>query len=357
MKTTNWALAACLFISLVVTEKVSAASFEDLSFYEVVDVHADAGGRNACWNVRKYSPKTRSQLIDLVTSANQTGRKLILTGSSHSMAGQVACHEGAAPGEYILVTLNKMPVRYVLDGRYINISAHATWKDLITILGANDSSGPGLAPSIMQDVSVFTIAGTLSANAMGRDPNFGPVIESVQSFTLLKADGEVIECSRQRNNDCFEAVIGGYGSFGVILDAKVMLVPDVEIQSVRMRLSNDDYADHLRTNVVGIEQLDKHYGTIEIEYGRAFVNVQEYYKVEGDEIPYWAKDLKPTGRMPVTATRTTRREYLENNRFLFNWGELNQSRQLLGIAVPLQRYETFFQQYSPVGNQLSKFKV
>ena len=324
-----------------VTGKVSADSLKELRFFETIEVHTDAAGQNTCQNIRKYFPETRRQLVDLVQAVDQVGRKLILTGSGHSMAGQVACHEDAAPGEYILVTLSKMPVQHELDGRYINISAHATWKDMIEILRANDSLGPGLAPGIMQNYGVFTIGGTLSVNAMGRDPNFGPVIDSVQSFTLLKADGEVIECSRQRNNDCFEAVIGGYGLFGVILDARVMLVPDVEIQSVRMRLNNDDYADHLRKNVVGARQLDKHFGLVEIESGHVFVNVQEYYKVEDEEGAYWTEDLKPDEQLPVIPAHTTRREYLYNNRLSPGWGELNRSSQLLSVAVPLQEYETF----------------
>ncbi|MCL6270818.1 FAD-binding oxidoreductase [Sansalvadorimonas sp. 2012CJ34-2] len=341
MNSRAWVYFLSVYIWLVGYGSAQAANFEDFSFYETVEVHTDAGGLNTCQDIRKYSPETRRQLIDLVKSANQSGKKLILTGSSHSMAGQVACHRDATPGEYVLVTLNSMPIKHELDGRYITISAQATWKDLIEVLKTNDSIGPGLAPSIMQDFNVFTIAGTLSANAMGRDPNFGPVIESVQSFTLLKADGEVIECSRQRNKNCFEAVIGGYGAFGVILDAKVMLVPDVAIQSVRLRLSNDDYAEHLMSNVVGVEELDKHYGTIEIEYGRVFVTVQEYYKVSEQGLPFWAEDLKQSGRLPLSANQTTRREYLDNHRFSYKWGGLNQSSQLLSVAIPLQRYETF----------------
>lgn len=76
----------------------------------------------------------------------------------------------------------------------------------------------------MQSQNIFTIGGSLSANAHGRDIRYGSLIDTVRSFTLLKADGEIITV--KPSDDLFTAVIGGYGLFGVILDVELSLTKD-----------------------------------------------------------------------------------------------------------------------------------
>jgi FAD/FMN-containing dehydrogenase len=46
----------------------------------------------------------------------------------------------------------------------------------------------------------------------------------IKSFHLLKADGKVTTVTPK--DDLFSAVIGGYGLFGVILDADIELTDD-----------------------------------------------------------------------------------------------------------------------------------
>ena len=319
------------------TLDTDTARFESLVFYELTDVHTDAGGINTCKNIRRYAPENRDQLIALVTAADQSGRKVVLVGSGHSMAGQVACDNEVETTEYLLLSLEKLPINYSHDGESLTVSAQATWRDVIQFLKREES---GLAPSIMQDFNVFTVAGSISANGMGRDPNFGPVIDSVQSFTLLKANGESIKCSRSMNTDCFQAVIGGYGAFGVILDVTLSLVPDVMIRPLRFRLTHSEYADHLNSRVVGEKELDKHFGLVEVDNGQIFVNVVEYYKAKNREhIPEALRQFAQTSHHPLEIT--TRREYLDEHRFSFEWGQRGRSSQLLSVAIPLPDHQAF----------------
>ncbi len=316
---------------------IDTVDFERLTFYELVDVHTDAGGINTCKNIRRYTPENRDQLIALVTAADQSGRKVVLVGSGHSMAGQVTCDKAVETTEYLLLSLENIPINYSLDGQLLTVSAQATWRDVIQFLKRTES---GLAPSIMQDFNVFTVAGTMSANAMGRDPNFGPVIDSVQSFTLLKANGESIKCSRSVNTDCFQAAIGGYGAFGIILDATLSLVPDVMISPLRFRLTLPEYADHLNTRVVGEKKLDKHFGLVDVDNEQIFVNVVEYYKAKNSkDIPEAMRQHTQTSHH--SSETTTRREYLDEHRFSFQWGQRGRSSQLLSVAIPLPDHQAF----------------
>ncbi|USE34907.1 FAD-binding oxidoreductase [Endozoicomonas sp. SCSIO W0465] len=324
---------------LILTGKLFANEFPDSLVYETVSIHTDAGGINTCNNINEFFPESRQQLVKLVKHAKQSGKKIILTGAKHSMAGQVTCHKGDQDKQYLLLSLEKMPVKSSLDGQYLTVSAQVTWDELINIL-KQDNSGPALAPGVMQDFSVFTIGGSMSANAMGRDPRFGPMIDSIKSFTLLKADGEVMECSRTHNSRCFEAVIGGHGAFGVILEATILLVPDVAIQLRNYQHSNSEYAVYLKTQVSQSKELDKHYGLLEFGTGELLVNIHEYYEVADKGQPLQPSRANKTKNSAV-ADQTTRREYLHHHRFSFKWGGPNQSSQLLSVAVPLHHYEEF----------------
>jgi FAD/FMN-containing dehydrogenase len=84
----------------------------------------------------------------------------------------------------------------------------------------------GLAVKVMQSSYVFTLGGTLSANAHGRDIGSTSVVETVESFRLLQADGNLLTVSRSENPELFSLVIGGYGMFGVIVDVTLHLAED-----------------------------------------------------------------------------------------------------------------------------------
>jgi FAD/FMN-containing dehydrogenase len=84
----------------------------------------------------------------------------------------------------------------------------------------------GLALKVMQSSNIFTVGGTLSANAHGRDIDVTQFVEVVESFRLLLADGRVAQVSRRENPELFSLVVGGYGLYGVILDVTLRVTRD-----------------------------------------------------------------------------------------------------------------------------------
>ena len=71
----------------------------------------------------------------------------------------------------------------------------------------------------------FCLGGALSANVHGRGLTFKPIINDVESFRLVNANGEVKLCSRSENRDLFSLAIGGYGLFGAIASVTLRLMP------------------------------------------------------------------------------------------------------------------------------------
>jgi FAD/FMN-containing dehydrogenase len=68
----------------------------------------------------------------------------------------------------------------------------------------------------------------------------GPIGEDVEGLTLVDADGEVIECSRERNAELFRLVIGGYGLFGVVVRVTLRLGPRRKLRRLVDIIDIDD---------------------------------------------------------------------------------------------------------------------
>ena len=88
--------------------------------------------------------------------------------------------------------------------------------------------------------STITVAGAIGTNVNGRDSwrlgNFG---DQVVSLKLMLASGEVIDVDRDSNLELFNAVIGGMGLLGIIVEATLKLQkvpsPFLEISRVPVR--------------------------------------------------------------------------------------------------------------------------
>lgn len=158
------------------------------------------------------------QLQAVVQEANEKDLKISIAGSLHSQGGH-AFYDGA-------VVLNMKDFDQVLnidtEKKTITVEAGATWDDIQNAINPH-----GLAVKVMQSSYVFTVGGTMSANAHGRDLDKTSFVETVLSFRLLTADGEILNVSRIENPELFRLVIGGYGMFGIILDATIQLTDDV----------------------------------------------------------------------------------------------------------------------------------
>ena len=92
------------------------------------------------------------------------------------------------------------------DAKEITVQAWITWKKIQRHIDPHN-----LSIKIMQTYSNFTVGGSLSVNVHGRYVGMGPVIGSVKSFTIVLADGRLVEASPSKNPEIFYGAIGGYG--------------------------------------------------------------------------------------------------------------------------------------------------
>ena len=161
--------------------------------------------------------ETVEALQAALANARAKGLKVSIAGSHHSQGGQTYTAGG--------VQFDMRGFRKVLAidtvAQTITVESGATWDEVQRALAP-----VGLAIKVMQSSNIFTVGGTMSANAHGRDLDVTQVVEVVERFHLLKADGEVVEVSRTENPELFSLVIGGYGMYGVILDVTLKVTRD-----------------------------------------------------------------------------------------------------------------------------------
>jgi FAD/FMN-containing dehydrogenase len=167
------------------------------------------------------------QLQAIVRDAKARKLKVSISGSRHSQGG----HTYTAGG--MVLNMRRFNRILAIDPQtmIITVESGATWDEVQRALAPR-----GLAVKVMQSSNIFTVGGTLSANAHGRDLDVMQVIDVVQRFRLLLADGRIVEVSRSVNPELFSLVIGGYGLYGVILDVTLRVTKDelYEQRSVSM---------------------------------------------------------------------------------------------------------------------------
>ena len=93
------------------------------------------------------------------------------------------------------------------------------------------------------------MGGAVAANGHGRGLRFQPIVQDVESFTLVDSDGQVHECSRSSNTDLFSAAIGGYGLFGVITSVRLRLQPGHRLERVVEVFDVEGLPDAIRSRI------------------------------------------------------------------------------------------------------------
>jgi FAD/FMN-containing dehydrogenase len=88
----------------------------------------------------------------------------------------------------------------------------------------------------------FSVGGTLSVNAHGWPVPYGPFAATVRSFRLMLADGSVLTCSATENAELFSLTIGGYGLFGIVLDAELDMTDNVLLAARYEVMPSRDFA-------------------------------------------------------------------------------------------------------------------
>ncbi|MBZ0167184.1 MAG: FAD-binding oxidoreductase [Candidatus Omnitrophica bacterium] len=194
--------------------------------------------------LKVHTPNSTLDIVRIIRRAKRQSQAVSISGGRHAMGGQ-QFGEGT-----IHISMAEMDAVLGLDRArgLVTVQAGIEWPDLMDAL-ADLQRGEDKPWGIVQKqtgADRLTIGGALSANAHGRGTRFQPIIQDVEAFTLVNADGEVVRCSRAENAELFQLVIGGYGLFGVIAEVDLRLQRRHKLKRVVEVISVEDLPQKAR---------------------------------------------------------------------------------------------------------------
>jgi FAD/FMN-containing dehydrogenase len=191
----------------------------------VNDIHS---GLNATHVDQIVAPGSLEEVQSAVQAARRQEKAVCIAGGRHAMGGQQFA-EGA-----VLVDTRKMARVRRLDAEkgLVEVEAGIQWPQLVTELVKMQEGRPkqwGIRQK-QTGADRLCLGGALSANVHGRGLRMKPIIDDVEAFVLVDANGEARTCSRTRNRELFRLAIGGYGLFGIITSVTLRLSPRQKVQ-------------------------------------------------------------------------------------------------------------------------------
>ena len=194
---------------------------------EVNDLHSQL---NATHVGAIVQPTSVEDVRRAIATARRERRGVSIAGARHAMGGQ------QFGTDTLLLDMRSMRRVLGLDAErgIAEVEPGIEWPELIDELGRMQAGREHSWGIVQKQTGAdrLTIGGALSANAHGRGLRFKPIVQDVESLTLVDAGGHVVTCSRDRNTELFRLVIGGYGLFGVITSVQLRLAPRHKVRRV-----------------------------------------------------------------------------------------------------------------------------
>ena len=162
--------------------------------------------------------KTIDDIYNALTLAQEKNVPISIAGRRHSMGGQAFFKDALVLD---MTHFNRI-INLDEKNKLLTVESGATWHQIQLYLHPKD-----LAVKAMQSTDIFTVGGSLAVNAHGMDHTIGSMLSTVRSFTIMLADGTIQKVTLQEHPELFNAIIGGYGLFGIVLEVELEVTENV----------------------------------------------------------------------------------------------------------------------------------
>lgn len=143
------------------------------------------------------------------------------------------------------------------------VSAGASWEEL-----QRAANGYGLAVRVMQASNIFSVGGSISVNCHGWDYKTGSLRNTLLSLVIVDAEGRVLTITP--DDPLFDYVVGGYGGFGVIVEAEISLTDNLEIAESGVEIAPEYYVDYFYQNIRHNPAIDMHLYRLSLKPNQLF---------------------------------------------------------------------------------------
>ena len=201
------------------------------------DIHSQLNATNMR---RVVTPATAADVRQAIAAVRNEGGSISVAGGRHAMGGQQFLDGG------ILLDTRGLNRILELDAErgLLRVEAGMMWDDLVRGLSGMQQRNDRRWSIVQKQTGAdrLSVGGALAANGHGRGLTYKPIVQDVESFELVDADGNLRRCSRTENTELFSLAIGGYGLFGVIYAVTLRLMPAHRVRRV--------------VEITGVEQLE-----------------------------------------------------------------------------------------------------
>ena len=190
----------------------------------------------------------------VVRYCRKHGIPIVGRGQGHTQSGQSTTDGG------ILIDTSSMQKIYNIDRENLvaECDGGVVWRDLVA-----ETVPQGLVPPVLTNNLGVTLAGTTSVAGLGvASYRYGTQADNAVELEVVTGAGDIVICSREQNQDLFNAVRCGLGQFGIITRIKTRLRPCK--QKVRMyHLLYDDLGVFMKDAEAVMDPNDQRFHTLE----------------------------------------------------------------------------------------------
>lgn len=197
-------------------------------------------------------PGSVQDVVKMVQYANEYSLKIAMRGQGHSRYGQSQTEAG------IVIDSSTLNAIQPPGNDSVDAGPGAFWGDV-----AKATLARNLTPPVFADTMTLTVGGTLSVGGLGNtSQHYGAQIDNATELDVVTGEGRLVTCSLQRESELFNMVIGGLGQCGIIVRARIRLVP-----APRNVVLHNLVYDDLETYILDQKQIalegrfDHQYGT------------------------------------------------------------------------------------------------
>jgi cytokinin dehydrogenase len=212
------------------------------------------------------APSTAREVAAVLASASAARRRVTVRGLGYSADGQ-------SLGSDIVLSTERLTRVLETTPDSITVEAGASWYAVM-------AAAPDRCPPVVPGFPPATVGGTLATAGYSKGSHrHGFVIDHVVALLVATGDGRLVRCTRKNAGWLFEAVLGGFGHFGVIVEATLELAP----HPMAVRVSKEGVlADRLLTSFDAVvARSDAHHVTAFRETHGGFTVVVAYEAAEG----------------------------------------------------------------------------
>ncbi|MFD3329956.1 FAD-binding protein [Streptomyces sp. NPDC058701] len=183
--------------------------------------HLFDGAPSKPWAVLR--PGGVEDIVTIVNYARANGIKVAVNGQggtgddieSHSVYGQARVPGG------ISIDAKGMSRIVSIGGDHAVVEAGVTWGQL-----TDATLQVGKTPPALPDYLYISVGGTISIGGIGGTvQRYGLLCDTVQSIDIVTGDGRLVTATASVRPDLFNAALSGGGQVGIIVRAKVRLIP------------------------------------------------------------------------------------------------------------------------------------